>query len=354
MKKKIKFDYKSGLPSFLKTKIEKTNLGRAGSGIYNRHNPRDNRVIMHLSTYKTILQKNKSFLDNFKNGYAVRLKPEEYFVPDANFPPSLVLGFNTFIYIKSKEQYETYDKFCKKLDEVWELRSQADENNKEASWIGSVAYFVNNPKLKVSHICDKATKEDDKVEEKKKWREKFKNHEIDNKFPGRGLGNYDIDYASEEVIKNTRFQLSYLIWHVKGMFKQILMESPHDLNYLNKCKKNIQKYCDENQLLDFKKLASVGAWDLKEKVPTCPLCLAPLQAKEIFQKASQVEGREEEDNTSYTIELMHIESLTPGKLNHRCYNLGWGHKICNMIQGPRSIDETYDYMNDILKKANKL
>ena len=50
---------------------------------------------------------------------------------------------------------------------------------------------------------------------------------------------------------------------------------------------------------------------------------------------------------------MHIEALAPGKFNHHTYNLGWGHKHCNTIQGQYSINETLNNIKRILKNQSR-
>lgn len=46
--------------------------------------------------------------------------------------------------------------------------------------------------------------------------------------------------------------------------------------------------------------------------------------------------------------LMHINPLKTGLLNHKIYNLGWGHNFCNLIQGDKSLDETINELREIL------
>ena len=103
------------------------------------------------------------------------------------------------------------------------------------------------------------------------------------------------------------------------------------------------------EILDFEKLGEIRALDEINHYPICPLCLDELDARSFFENAEQDEGREEEDNTKKEIVLMHIDALAPGKFNHRTYNLGWGHKHCNTIQGSASIDEALENLKKILK-----
>ena len=51
---------------------------------------------------------------------------------------------------------------------------------------------------------------------------------------------------------------------------------------------------------------------------------------------------------------MHVEALRSGKLNHRPYNLGWGHNYCNLVQGDKDISETLISIKEILESHHKL
>ena len=128
--------------------------------------------------------------------------------------------------------------------------------------------------------------------------------------------------------------------------KKILKAKGKTDNIINLTEEHIIKYCEEHKLLDFNKLSKLGAWG--EKSPTCPLCKIKLNAEEFFQVAQQQVGREEEDNTQSEIVLMHVNALKPGEFNHCTYNLAWGHKHCNTIQGDDSIDETLNRLRKIL------
>ena len=168
-----------------------------------------------------------------------------------------------------------------------------------------------------------------------------------------GLGNYDYDYASADEIEHVRYQMAYLIYKVPGMKKELQEQTGFSADKIFACEKHVTNYCNKNNLLNFKLLASINAWDIDKNVPICPLCKFELTAKEFFTTIDQDEGREEEDNTQSSIELMHIVPLKAGEFNHRTYNLGWGHKHCNIIQGPDSIAETLNKLKVILRN-NKI
>ena len=102
-------------------------------------------------------------------------------------------------------------------------------------------------------------------------------------------------------------------------------------------------------MLDFERLSEIGAWNKERKLPICPLCGKVIEPHEFFEEIEQEEGREVSDNTQRAIVLMHIDALRPGKLNHRPYNLGWGHNFCNTIQGDKGIFETIEELRKIIE-----
>jgi len=351
----------SGFTKELKKKIDKTKEARNGDGIFKRRNRRNYRVVMQLSTYNKITSQNKSLLDKYEDGFAVRVKPEEYFEDDGNkkvdFPSTLELGHNAFIYFKTIEQWNKFHKFCSNFREVVELKTQPDRNNVFDSWIGEYCSYIKNTKQqKVSLIC--STKYKGKSKDVEKLKEEMieeersltykKNKNVD--FPAQaGLGNYEYDYTSKNEIKNVCYQMSYLIYQVQGMKDKLLelMKFPKDK--IENFQKHVEDYCNKNNLLNFQRLSAINAWNFEKKCPICPLCKNVITAEEFFTDIEQDEGREEEDNTQTVIELMHIKPLLPGEFNHCTYNLGWGHKHCNIIQGNLSISETLDKLKDIVR-----
>lgn len=352
----------SGFTRELSKKIDKTKEARNGEGIYKRRNRRTYRVVMHLTTYLKLLNTNPNRLNLYADGYAVRLRPDEYFDENGHrnkkLPTSIELGKNAFIYFKSIGSWKTYYKFCKNFKEVVELTTTPNQNNLFDSWIGEYCNYIKNTQpQKVSLIC--TTDYDGKKKEVKNLLKEL----IDNKttlfekdgnnnfsIPAQaGLGNYDYDYASADEIEHVRYQMAYLIYKVPGMKKELEEQTGFSSDKIDACENHVINYCKKNNLLNFQVLASINAWDLHKNVPICPLCKSEITAKEFFTTIDQDEGREEEDNTQSSIELMHIEPLRAGEFNHRTYNLGWGHKHCNIIQGPSSISETLEKLKRILQ-----
>ncbi len=344
-------------------KISKTKEARTGNGIYKRRNARDYRVIMLLDTYKKIIERNVDQLKIYKRGFAVRVNPNEYFDSKGNrredFPESLELGKNSFLYFKDNKDWQKYERFCSEFEEVVELST--NYSGEKRSWFGEYCLFINNTNpAKKSLICGQgnttgrkasARQLEDKLPNILRKYGDISSFEIDSKFPSQaGLGNFDFDYASQAETRKICDQLTYMALKIPG-FKKIL-KSQNDsiaMEDIMEFEKELTKKCLDSDLLDFKKLSDIGAWDETNNYPICPLCKEKISAEEFLATADQVEGRQEEDNTRAEIVLMHINALRPGEFNHRTYNLGWGHIHCNAIQSDQTIDETLEDLKRILK-----
>lgn len=360
-----------GFPKTIKKKINKTAEARSGNGIYKRRNSRAYRVIMHLSTYNKL---SENELKKYNNGYAVRIKPSEYFGSKSkkrkDLPDSLILGKNAFIYYKRIRDFSNFPPL-KKWDEIVELGTPTINPDLKQQWIGEYALFINNASPpQVSTICK--SKNPDSVIDALK--QKYKYGELPKQA---GLGNYDYDYATKKEIEHAKYQMAYLIWKVAGMREHIITlckeshsydDRDHDFDrktilemnkgnlgkYIDSCIKHVTDYCKKNSLLDFNKLQKIRSFNKKMDSPICPLCLKTLPPNLFFETATQEEGREEEDNTQAEIVLMHIESLKPGKFNHKTYNLGWGHKHCNTIQANYDIDKISKKLSEIVENSKNL
>ncbi|PKE50735.1 BstXI family restriction endonuclease [Macrococcoides caseolyticum] len=362
------------LPYSLKRKIEKTNEARAGKGIYKRRNNRNYRVIIHFTTYKKLFENDKNFLDNYKQGYIIRLKPTEYHhlkkmgeIGKYN----IKLGENAFIYYKSSKALSEFpiESNWNELSEVYSSNAK-NKNMNIVEWFGEYALFINNSREpQISEICKSGESSNAIQNENKARIEKYLNLTINWKIPKqRGVGNYDYDYCTKEEMNHINYQLVYLMMKCKD-FKDMLYRlckedndkilKFHEDVYKANCSgkfdtyyddifQKIEKYCKKFDLIDFDKLNEIRVYDKKLKVPICPLCLKELNASEFLEKANQQDGRVEEDNTRSNIALMHIHALKPGELNHRTYNLGWGHRHCNQIQEDLDLETTIKKLRQIV------
>ena len=65
----------------------------------------------------------------------------------------------------------------------------------------------------------------------------------------------------------------------------------------------------------------------------------------------QVEGRFVHDLTVTQLNLFHIAELRIGVLNHRPYNVGWGHHHCNVVVKDAGILKTLEWMRAVVSRT---
>lgn len=375
---KVEVKWTDVLPHKIVKKINKTAEARSGDKIYKRRNRRNYRIVMQYSTWDKIQRGiiDKELLNEFTDGYAVWISPSEYF--GSNYPKrsknlnkNFILGKTGFVYYKSPDELQNF-KPLKIWKEVYELSTKPIHG--QQTWIGEVCFNVKNAKpRKISDICaDQKAKRKFKeiIKMLKKWHVDF---DVFTSIPNQcGLGNYDYDFANAKTMENVKIQMLFLMLTCEDEngqnFKKYLIDnydcikdSEDSKNFANNIKSDdysdlydtffeeLRNKCIELKLIDYKKLISINAWNPIIKRPICPLCSKPLSCADFFKEVKQQEGRAVFDNTQREVVLMHVNALRPGKLNHKEYNLAWGHNYCNAIQGDKDISKTIDDLEEIVK-----
>lgn len=363
------------LPYKITKRINKTGEGRSGLEIYKRRNRRNYRVIIQYITWNNLKNNDSKILDEFEEGYAVIISPDEYFGnnypnPAKNLNKDFILGKTGFIYYSTVSELNKYPPIHK--NEVIELKTQVS-NSREISWVGEVVFNVKNSiTQRISAICsDKTSNSKNGIKEYIK--ENYKDL-ADEKIPEQcGLGNYDYDYASKRMIEDVKIQMTYLLINsiskTGKSFKEYIIENygsirsdnNRDKEFIRLIESNkfsddfdvsfnkFQKAAAKRQLLNYTELSQIGAWGIENNQPVCPLCGKVVNVEEFFEEITQQEGRRVSDNTQRSIVLMHIKALKPGELNHSVYNLGWGHNFCNSVQGDKDVEETINALEKIVK-----
>jgi hypothetical protein len=69
-----------------------------------------------------------------------------------------------------------------------------------------------------------------------------------------------------------------------------------------------------------------------------------------FSKMEQAEGRGVHDLTVTQINLFHVKELRTGSLNHKPYNVGWGHHHCNVVVKDSGIEKALTWMSGVIRK----
>lgn len=366
------------LPHKITKKINKTGEARSGAEIYKRRNRRSYRALMQYITWNRLMigEITPNILQEYKEGCLVWVSPREYF--GENYPnkssllnPLFILGKTGFVYYSNIEEYRKYPPLTE-WKELFELSTQGKVENDD-TWVGDYCLNIKNanPK-KISAICKNSEakeSEEDIIKTLETYGVSFDRTKVPSQC---GIGNYDYDYANEEMIDNVKLQMLYMILVCEDSqgegFKNYLKnnyETIIDLKHDNVFIRNIQSSnydrlydefllslkneCERKGLLRYDELQKVNAWDVRLNRPICPLCSKPLFAQNFFEEIEQAEGRRVQDNTQRAIVLMHINALRSGKLNHRTYNLGWGHNFCNAIQGDKDIEDTIKELKRIVE-----
>lgn len=374
----------SVIPYKIMKRINKTGEGRSGDEVYKRRNRRNYRGVMQYVTWDRLKKGElpSHILDEYEEGYIVWISPAQYF--GSNYPnvsdalnEDFVLGTNGFVYYKSQDELTKYPPLSN-WRELYELSTKhLDDGRRE--WVGEVCFNIKNANpQKVSDICaDKKAKR-----KKNEILDLLMDMGIDlnqyTNIPDQcGIGNYDYDYASEKMKENVKLQMLYLILtcedenginfgkYIKQHFNEIKTEGKESAKLLRLIETDsyeteylsffseLERECQRKNLLDFTKLMDLNGWDPVIKRPICPLCSKPLSCEDFFKEVEQQEGRKVFDNTQREVVLMHVNALRPGKLNHRIYNLAWGHSFCNTVQGDKDISETIDELQEIIKNYSK-
>ena len=367
------------LPYKLKKRINKTAEGRSGNEIYKRRNRRDYRVVMQYTTWEKLVnsETEHEILNEFKEGYVVAINPEEYF--GDNYPnlskyldKKFKLGETGFILYTVLSDFNKYPP-KEEWDEVYELNTKGKPEDDD-TWAGDFVLNIKNGNH-ISPICEtnRNRRRTEEIQEYVKTR--FELNIPKRNIPIQaGLGNYDYDYANSQTMENVKYQMLYLVLtcksHCGDSFAEYIYDNFEDIKdrkdskvfirmmnstkgeYISKFNNEFKKFeeeCKRRELLDFDKLQELGVWSTNNSRAICPLCHKPVYVDEFFDDVKQMEGRQVIDNTQKSIVLMHVDALRPGKLNHRHYNLGWGHNYCNLIQGDKDISETIDVLKEIFE-----
>lgn len=163
----------------------------------------------------------------------------------------------------------------------------------------------------------------------------------------RGAGIRVYEYASAKTIADTRLQLEALLWLCHDAVRQMVDSGMTESGALARRTAQLDK-AEAAGLLDQDRLEQARMIN-SERVTICPLCRRMISAGEFLQRGVQAEGRETWDITVTEVSLFHVEELRVGKLQHKPYNLGWGHHFCNVVVKDAGIEPTLEWMRDVLR-----
>lgn len=308
-----------------KKKINKAGFAtpRGGDkGAYQNHVTRSSKVIIPFERLAGVN------LNAFRNGYVIRLFPEQYFVTaqtprDVFTGPDnqIQIGTNAFVLYRSHESLTNYPPL-----ETWEVRYLTKNG---------VRVDRRDPNV-VDHghyVLRIARK--------------------DNNFPERNEGApqgiFAPEYADEDTNYLSKVILSWLIVIAQG--------SPYTTTQATHLR----------QILQSSNLFDVNDWESKgitfRGFSSCPLCSRLISYEELHQTVSfedeqgllNAGGQTEGVTRSTKVNLFHINPLMYQSLDHVPNLISWGHAICNTKLGQRkcfSLSELIGHDNKVAILAN--
>jgi hypothetical protein len=162
----------------------------------------------------------------------------------------------------------------------------------------------------------------------------------------RGAGIRIYEYASTDSLNATRLQLEALFWHCHNATEAVTATGMTEQGAVSRRLTQLTR-AQTLGYLDYERLFNARMIDDQHRT-ICPLCLQLIDADDFMQRGAQAEGRETYDNTITEVSLFHIEELRVGKLQHKPYNLGWGHHFCNVVVKDAGIIPTLKWMKMVL------
>lgn len=316
------FNYKTGLPPEIGTKLYKTGQTRGADDdqIY------QNRVLRSSTALIPFEQWRDGALFTsvgFENGFIVLASPEQYYLDNApnarpDLPKGLELGRNLLLFYETRLQLSQYSPSALGLFPA---------TSRTAPLGGQYVARVSNTTSQGQNAI----------------REGF----ATGALKGAGIRVYEC--ASTAELEATRLQLAFLAWRTPGILELASASGTEDPRL---CKELIDKACHEKGLADVFRLQEARVLNAGE-VTICPLCLKPILAMELASREKQVEGREVHDLTITPANLFHLVELRVGWFNHRRYNLGWGHHHCNTVARDWGLLPTLQWMREVIARNDQ-
>lgn len=275
---------------------------RGGSkGAYQNHVLRSNRVII---PYEKL---NVNNLVNYRDGYVVRLFPEQYFerkgVPHSKFlgeGSGIVVGENAFVLYRTHGSLRKYPPLAEWS--VRHLERGGHRVEKRGRNVSDMGHYV----LRVSSLGRRKGK---------------------HKGPPQGL--FAPEYTDERTNYLCKCVLAWLIIHTDG--------SPHTTSQAS----YLELILRDQGLMDYARFENNGV--LRHGLCCCPLCLRIIKYSELHEMldfeqletlenaSMQVEGA----TRSTIVNLFHLEPLSYDSITHVPRNVAWGHAVCNTRLGQR-------------------
>ena len=311
------------LPQLLDRKIYKTGQTRGADDdvIFQNRVGRSSTVFIPYACWE-LCAKPQDGSDKYENGFIALLSPSEYFgntkITSDLTTKGLALGKNALVFYETREDWDAHNPDSLK----WQPAESRTNplGGKDVARIPATTATENGGRI----ICgfDLTAKK------------------------GAGIRVYE--YASSDTNTKCRLQLEVLFWLCADSEKVTVANGMTAEDVATR-KAAIIAQCKESGLLDTARLTKVRMLNARGKT-ICPLCLEELSGQGFFNRMEQAEGRVVPDLTITQLNLFHIAELRFGVLNHRPYNLGWGHHHCNVVVKDSGIIETLEWMREVLNR----
>lgn len=316
------------LPKLLQSKMYKSGQTRGADDdeIYQNRVNRNGTALIRYDLWATV----KTEIDNrdsfFENGYIVLLDPQEYFSlpnPDVLLnEEGLTLGVNALIFYQHRVDWDAH-------------------NPDDLGWTFATSRTAPLGGKYVARIHGTTSSEDGG---------KIARGFTTTKLKGAGIRLYE--YAPKSRIDSCKVQLESIFWLCHNSIDAVCNFGMSEADAQTR-KAHILEEAQEQGLLDYGKLLTARIVNSQHQA-VCPLCLEPLDAYGFFNRKAQVPGREVFDLTITELNLFHIHELRPGEFNHKPYNLGWGHHLCNTVIGDEGIEHTLHWMQEVLDRNTQV
>ena len=287
-------------------KLEKAGYAtpRGGKkGAYQNHVGRSNRVILPYEKLSNV------DLNNYQDGYIIRLYPEQYFDTAYNPKPKfingddswIIVGENAFILYRTHSVEQKFPPL-----QNWSIRGLEKDgkivNSRRVKNVTDIGHFVRRiPRI----------------------------GELSERIEGVDQGVFAPEYADQKTNYLSQCVLAWLIVHTVG--------SP----YVTTQTKHLQAILAQEGLFGDTSYEYKGV--MRHGLCSCPLCLRFVSYQELHNMVSfnedsvsdnaaeQVEGA----TRSTIVNLFHLEPLVYDRIDHIPANVAWGHHSCNSRLGQR-------------------
>lgn len=311
------------LPQLLDRKIYKTGQTRGADDdvIFQNRVSRASTVLIPYRQWEAC-SKPSDGEENYENGFIVLISPRTYFggqsIMEELAANGLVIGVNALVFYETREEWEA--------------------NNPESlKWKPAKSRTHPLGGQYVARIsATTASKNGGKI---------IRGFDVTS---NKGAGIRVYEYASNATSSKCRLQLEALFWLCDDSNK-VASSNGMSAEDIEVRKAAILQQCNELALLDTVQLRQARILNARGRT-ICPFCLDELSGQGFFNRMEQAEGREVHDLTITQLNLFHIAELRYGTLNHRPYNLGWGHHHCNVVVKDSGIIETLEWMRTVLNR----